>query len=71
MARQLQGGLESCDIVVGANIVAREGETLLFFGETFRVAARLERTGMGFDNSAFVTVEAARRLMQNERVRLN
>ena len=30
VVRQLQGGLESCDIVVGANIVAREGETLLF-----------------------------------------
>ena len=71
VARQIQGGLESCDIVVGANIVAQEGETLLFFGETFRVAARLERTGMGFDNSAFVTVETARRLMQNERFRLN
>ena len=71
VTRQLQGTLESCDIVVGANIVAQEGETLMFFGETFRVAARLERTGMGFDSSAFVTVESARHLMGNERFRLN
>ena len=58
-------------MVVGANIIAQEGETLMFFRESFRVAARLERTGMGFDNSAFVTMETARRLMRNETFRLN
>ena len=71
VARQLRTGLGSGDMVVGANIIAQEGETLMFFRESFRVAARLERTGMGFDNSAFVTMETARRLMRNETFRLN
>jgi putative ABC transport system permease protein len=49
------------EIVVGSAISAKVGSALKFFGREYRVAARLERTGMGFDGCVFMDLATARR----------
>jgi putative ABC transport system permease protein len=46
--------------VVGSAINTKEGGKLKFFDREYTVAARLERTGMGFDASVFMTIDSAR-----------
>ena len=50
------------EIVVGALIAAEPGERIRFFGRDFTVAAKMDRSGMGFDSSVFMTLAAARSL---------
>jgi putative ABC transport system permease protein len=49
------------EIIVGNAINAKAGSSLKFFGREYRVAARLERTGMGFDGCVFMDLGTARR----------
>ena len=49
------------DIVVGSAITAEVGGKLKFFEREYDVVARLDRTGMGFDATVFMTIDAARR----------
>ncbi|MDR1908853.1 MAG: ABC transporter permease [Spirochaetaceae bacterium] len=62
LSKKLPQGLPDGEVVVGSGISASAGEKLMFFNHAYRVAARLERTGMGFDTSVFMnrrTVETA------------
>lgn len=56
--------LEFKDIVIGASIQADIGDKLLFFNSYYRVVAKLERTGMGFDTSVFFNMETARAALE-------
>jgi putative ABC transport system permease protein len=47
------------DIVVGGAVSGRVGDTLTFFDRDYRIAAKMENTGTGFDGSIFMTLEAA------------
>lgn len=53
------------EIVVGALITAEPGESIRFFGKDFTVAAKMDRSGMGFDSSVFMTLAAARALTKS------
>jgi putative ABC transport system permease protein len=57
----LPGSIYGTDIVVGSAINAEVGGKLKFFEREYTVVARLDRTGMGFDASVFMTIDAARR----------
>jgi putative ABC transport system permease protein len=59
IAGQVSGRLSFGEIVVGNNILADEGEELMFFSKTYHVVAKLEKTGMGFDTSVFLNMETA------------
>ncbi len=60
------------DIYVGSSINAEPGQELQFFGLTFRVAARLDKTGMGFDTSVFMSLDTARKAAREaERLQQN
>jgi putative ABC transport system permease protein len=48
------------EVVVGSLIDAKEGDKLMFFSGSYPVAARLEKTGTGFDTSVFFNMETAR-----------
>ena len=48
------------EVVIGSLIDAKEGDTLMFFSGSYPVAARLEKTGTGFDTSVFFNMETAR-----------
>ncbi|MDR1534272.1 MAG: ABC transporter permease [Planctomycetota bacterium] len=52
------------EIVVGSLITSPVGTKSSFFGDLFRVAARLDRTGMGFDTSIFMPIDTARGLLR-------
>jgi putative ABC transport system permease protein len=60
IATYLPGSVYGSDIVVGSAINAEVGGKLKFFEREYTVAARLDRTGMGFDSSVFMTIDAAR-----------
>jgi len=47
------------DIIVGSSISGAIGSDLLFYGHTFHIAGRLEKTGMGVDCSVFSRIEDA------------
>ena len=56
------------EIVVGSMIVPGEGEKIKFFGHNFSIAAKMDRTGMGFDTSVFMPLESAHELMREARL---
>ena len=58
------GELADDEVVVGNKILLNVGDEAMFFSRTFRVAGKLDRTGMGFDTSVFMTIPAARALMK-------
>lgn len=57
--------LKDGEILVGANIFADPETDLMLFGENHRVKQRLDKTGMGFDNSVFMTIEGARQVAKS------
>ncbi len=59
----LPEGIKSGEIIVGSSINADSGEVLEFFGTDYRVTARLEKTGMGFDTSVFMDLATARKAL--------
>ncbi|MDR2606710.1 MAG: ABC transporter permease [Oscillospiraceae bacterium] len=60
LAERLPNGIPSGQIVIGSSINGKAGDELTFFGRKYIVAARLERTGMGFDTSVFADMDTTR-----------
>ena len=54
--------LKTGEIVIGNDIIADVGDTLKFYEVNFKVAAKLEKAGMGYDDSVFMTYETANML---------
>lgn len=65
MTNSLKRPLADGEIVVGCHINAEVGQRLSFFGQNYTVAARMEKTGMGFDTSVFMNLETAKRAARN------
>ena len=62
LQKQVTLPLTQNQIVVGSNIVGNTYSEVKFFNQPFVIAGRLAKTGMGFDNSVFMTIENAKRL---------
>jgi len=62
LERHITLPLSENQIVVGGNVVGNTNSEVKFFNQPFVIAGRLSRTGMGFDNSVFMTIENAKRL---------
>lgn len=45
------------EVVVGSNVAAEHGDTVKFYETDFQVVGKLEETGMGYDNSVFMTYD--------------
>ena len=60
LAGQLNQSLPDDYVVVGYSVEAKPGDELSFFYKKYKVAAKLENTGMGFDSSVFMNMTAAR-----------
>ncbi|MDR0433800.1 MAG: ABC transporter permease [Gracilibacteraceae bacterium] len=54
------GDLADGDIVVGGAVSGRVGEAIKFFDRDYRIAAKMEKTGTGFDASIFMNMASAR-----------
>ena len=57
--------LESREVVIGSLILANKGESVHFFGTDFDVAGVLDSTGMGADESVFMSMDAAYEMARN------
>lgn len=51
--------LRKGEVFVGYNIAGDIGDTLKFYDTDFTVASKLSKTGMGYDNSVFMSFETA------------
>ncbi|WP_294612927.1 FtsX-like permease family protein [uncultured Gilliamella sp.] len=65
---QLSTPLTDNEVVVGAKISSQVGDEIKFFNHPFKIAAKMDSTGMGFDTSVFMTLQAARTLMQEAKL---
>lgn len=50
------------EVIVGSAVDAVAGDTITFYEVDFKVAGKLDETGMGYDNSVFLTFETAYQL---------
>lgn len=64
MKTQLSTTLQDNEVVVGSKIISNVGDEVIFFDQPFRIAAKMDSTGMGFDTSVFMTMNAAHNLMR-------
>ncbi len=63
IAGNLHNALQKDEVIVGHKVTGKVGDSITFFGKPYRIAARLDSTGMGFDTSVFVTHETARQMI--------
>lgn len=59
---QVKLPLKAGEVVVGNNVVGDIDHNVKFFNQQFKIKGRLNKTGMGFDNTVFLNFEEARRL---------
>lgn len=57
--------LEKLDVVVGNDLNAFVGDELSFYGVKCKVAAKLDKTGTGFDTAVFTTEETIKELIRS------
>lgn len=50
------GGFEA---VIGNDLKYEVGDTAKFYGQQFKIVGKLDRTGMGYDQSAFISMQTA------------
>lgn len=66
---EIKAPLGDREIVVGANVRGDYHEQVKFFNQAFTIKGRLGKTGTGFDNSVFMTIDDAKKLAKEyERV---
>lgn len=65
LSRELRDG----EVIVGNHVAGQSGEAVKFFEKPFKIAGRLEQTGMGFDATVFMTRKTAAKLaIEAERI---
>lgn len=62
LQEQMKLPLEKGEVVVGNNVVGDVNSNVKFFEQEFKIKGRLQKTGMGFDNTVFLNFDEARRL---------
>lgn len=62
LTNQVKQPLDNGEIIVGANIVGDVHENVKFFNQEFKIKGRLSKTGMGFDNTVFMSFSEVLRL---------
>lgn len=68
---QVRLPLKKSEIIVGANIVGDVHSNVKFFNQEFKIKGRLAKTGMGFDNTVFMSFDEVMRLAHEYRKILN
>jgi len=59
LAQNLNRTLDPDEVVIGSLILANKGEQVHFYGHDFEVAGVLDATGMGADESVFMSLDSA------------
>ena len=71
IAEQNSVQLKTGQVLVGNNIEGEIGESIMFFDTYFEVAGKLEKTGMGYDSSVFMSFDTLYQLRESETARNN
>ncbi len=71
LEKQIKSPIKAGQVVVGANIVGTINHKVKFFNQEFEIRGRLAKTGMGFDNSVFMTIEETHRLAKEYGIIIN
>ena len=64
LSKQLHEPLKKNEVMAGSFIISNKGDTLTFFNQPVQVMEKLDKTGMGFDTTLFMSMETARAMMQ-------
>ncbi|MBC3795618.1 ABC transporter permease [Acetobacterium tundrae] len=67
----LHNNLSAGSVVVGSSVNKKAGDTITFYGIEFKVAGRMERTGMGYDSSVFLNFEDAQKILESPNIEKN
>lgn len=62
LQKQVKQPLKKGEVIVGANVVGDVHSEVRFFNQGFKIKGRLAKTGMGFDNSVFMSFDEVLRL---------
>lgn len=57
--------LKEGEVIIGSGVDAVVGDFITFYEVNFKVAGKLDETGMGYDNSVFMTFETAYKLQDS------
>ncbi len=60
----LHHDLRDGEVIVGYRVSGKVGDEITFFGKSYKIAARLDSTGMGFDTSVFLNMATARKMIE-------
>lgn len=65
-----ESGYGEDDAVVGANIIQPVGLHLVFYNHRFKIAAQLDRTGLGvYDNAVYLPMETVYRMAEDSKTK--
>lgn len=64
LTQEVSGNLADDEIFVGKNIIGELGETILLYGKNYIVKGKLSETGLGFDESIFLSIEESREIAE-------
>ncbi len=65
ISSSITGTLGDGDIIIGADIAYPADDCLRFYGESYRVAGQLEKTGTGLDNAVFTNRRTIRKMAES------
>lgn len=62
ISQRIHNKILNGEIVVGSNVGAYAGDFLKFFGHQYKVKARMDKTGTGYDSSVFMNMTTAQKI---------
>lgn len=66
LQEQKKVNIKKGEVLIGYNVKAEVGQTMKFYETYFDVAGKLEKTGMGYDSSVFMTFDTLYELKDSE-----
>ena len=63
--------LKKGQVILGHEVSAKVGETVTYYDVDLIVSAKLEKTGMGYDNSVFISFDTAFELLNSKSAKAN
>ena len=71
LTSRIDNKLADNEVIAGYNIQGNHNSEVKFFNQSFKIKAKLDKTGMGFDESVFMSMEQTRKLAKEYEKILN
>lgn len=69
MAPEDRNRLSEHEVIIGSDVGKKKGGTITLFGDDYQIARVLEKTGMGYDTSVFISFDDAERIVKSKQYR--